>query len=199
MRWPAANQPVAKLQISQAQEAVNRSRKESAPATLRPAPAALLPATATSDIPWRDVSSQKSTTQQQRAGSPNKFRSLTLDPLHLEALLRKAPRESTAAATRDEATISLPMPDGSFMRFQMLESPVMEPALAARYPDIRTFRGQAIDGQAATTRFDWTPQGFHGILLTPRGTVLIEPQQANQTSEYVAYFQGDVPGGDDGV
>jgi hypothetical protein len=148
----------------------------------------------TSDIPWRE-SRQKFSPQQLRVGDPNKARLVTLDKWHLESLLRKAPREFTEAAKREEASISLPMPDGSFMRFQIQESPVMEPALAARYPDIRTFRGQALDGQIATTRFDWTPQGFHGILLTPRGTVLIEPEQANQTSDYLAYFQGDTTAG----
>ncbi|HEU0253098.1 MAG TPA: M12 family metallo-peptidase, partial [Pyrinomonadaceae bacterium] len=179
--WPA-NQPAAK---PQAQGPVNSNSS---------APASLPPAAQESDIPWRE-SSQKSTAQQQRVGAPIKSRSVTLDPLHLEALLRKAPLESTATSASAEASISLPMPDGSYMRFHIQESPVMEPALAARYPNIRTFRGQAVDGQAATTRFDWTPQGFHAMLLTPRGTVLIEPAQLNQTSEYISYFQGDTPGG----
>ena len=55
----------------------------------------------------------------------------------------------------------------------------MERSLAARFPEIRTFRGQSIDGDATIARFDWTPQGFHAILLTPRGAVLIEPDDAD--------------------
>src|SRR5688572_15701488 len=65
------------------------------------------------DSPWRESATQKSTTQVQRTGGPKKFRSLTLDQFPLQSLLRKAPREFTPAATRDQVSLSLPMPDGS--------------------------------------------------------------------------------------
>jgi len=147
-----------------------------------------------SDALWRDVSPEKLSSQEQRqtAGRPNKYRSLSLDTIHLQSLLRRAPREFTGT---DAPIISLPMPDGSMMRFKIYDSPVMEEGLASRFPQIRTFTGQALDGSAVTTRFDWTPQGFHAILLTSRGTVLIEPDGPNQTSSYIAYFQGDLPAG----
>ncbi len=147
-----------------------------------------------SDALWRDVSPEKLLSEQQRqtAGRPNKYRLLSLDTIHLQSLLRRAPREFTAD---DAPIISLPMPDGSMLRFKIYDSPVMEQSLASRFPQIRTFTGQALDGSAVTTRFDWTPQGFHAILLTARGTVLIEPDGPNQTSSYIAYFQGDLPAG----
>ncbi|HEX5602693.1 MAG TPA: M12 family metallo-peptidase, partial [Pyrinomonadaceae bacterium] len=147
-----------------------------------------------SDALWRDVSPEKLLSQEQRqtAGRPNKYRSLSLDTIHLESLLRRAPREFTAG---DAPIISLPMPDGSMQRFKIYDSPVMEAGLASRFPQIRTFTGQALDGSAVTTRFDWTPQGFHAIVLTSRGTVLIEPDGPNQISSYIAYFQGDLPAG----
>ena len=34
------------------------------------------------------------------------------------------------------------MPDGEMERFSVLNSPVMAPALAARYPEIQVFAGQ---------------------------------------------------------
>jgi hypothetical protein len=152
----------------------------------------------TSDALWRDVNVEKlsAPTQPQVAGRPKKYRSLSLDTIHLQSLLRRAPREFTAAANSpDVPIISLPMPDGSMQRFKIYDSPIMEEGLAARYPEIRTFSGQSLDGSAINTRFGWTPQGFHAILLTPRGTVLIEPEASNQTSSYISYFQGDVPAG----
>src|SRR6185503_18569229 len=150
----------------------------------------------TSDALWRDVNPEKQLSQQQQqiAGRPNKYRSLSLDTIHLQSLLRRAPREFTDAVNNPDAPIiSLPMPDGSMLRFKIQDSPIMEEGLASRYPQIRTFTGKALDGSPITTRFDWTPQGFHAILLTPRGTVLIEPDGPDQTSSYIAYFQGDLP------
>ncbi|HEU4833222.1 MAG TPA: M12 family metallo-peptidase, partial [Pyrinomonadaceae bacterium] len=150
----------------------------------------------TSDALWRDTTPEKQLPQQQAAGRPNKYRSLSLDTIHLQSLLRRAPREFTDAANGPDAPIiSLPMPDGSMMRFKLLDSPIMEEGLATRYPQIRTFTGKSLDGSPVTTRFDWTPQGFHAILLTPRGTVLIEPDGPDQTSSYIAYFQSDLPAG----
>ncbi len=152
----------------------------------------------TSDALWRDANTEKVSAQQQRqtGGRPHKYRSLSLDTIHLQSLLRRAPREFTAAARNPDAPIiSLPMPDGSMMRFKIHDSPIMEEGLATRFPQIRTFSGEALDGTAATTRFDWTPSGFHAIVLTTRGTVLIEPDGPNQTTSYIAYFQGDTTAG----
>jgi hypothetical protein len=50
--------------------------------------------------------------------------------------------------------LSLPAPAGGFQRFSVAESPVMEPGLAAKHPDIKTYSGRGIDDRAATIRFD---------------------------------------------
>ena len=52
----------------------------------------------------------------------------------------------------------------------------MEKSLADRYPELKTYRGQGIDDPTAITRFDWTPSGFHAIILSTRGTILIQPE-----------------------
>ena len=69
----------------------------------------------------------------------------------------------------------------------------MEPALAAQFPEIKTYSGQGIDDSTATTRFDWTPEGFHAVIISNAGTVLIEPYNAGTTESYIVYFQRDVP------
>src|SRR5439155_23856916 len=73
------------------------------------------------------------------------------------------------------------------------ESPVMESRLAALFPDIRTYRGQGLDDPTATTRFDVTPAGFHAIVLSAHGTVIIEPAARGRSRQYVSYDQRDAP------
>jgi hypothetical protein len=136
--------------------------------------------------PWQDVDSKSSlhvTAQQQR--------SLKLNVELLQTILRRAPQESLNS---NEVTLDLPLPDAGFMRFNIEDSPIMEKSLAARYPEIKTYRGQGIDDPTATTRFDWTPSGFHAIILSTRGTVFIEPASSGDVVNYVAYFQDQLPG-----
>ncbi|MGE3822318.1 MAG: zinc-dependent metalloprotease family protein, partial [Isosphaeraceae bacterium] len=116
---------------------------------------------------------------------------LTIDQGMLTELLRNAPMEFTAAAAAP-LEFHLPMPDGSFDRFAVLEAPIMEPGLAAKFPDMKTYRGQGIDDPAATIRFDVTPLGFHAQVLSPEGAVYVDPYYHLDTSLYISYHKRDL-------
>jgi hypothetical protein len=79
------------------------------------------------------------------------------------------------------------MPDGSYERFRIEESPVVEPKLAERLTGVNTYRGRGIDDPTLTTRFDRTPLGFHAIVLSPAGTYFVQPVALGQTDDYVSY------------
>ena len=98
---------------------------------------------------------------------PMRGQGIALDPVALERKIAQIPMEFTQQATAAPAIMTLPTPDGGFMHFSIVESPVMMPALAAQFPDIRTFVGQGIEDRAATLRMDSTPLGFHAQVLSP--------------------------------
>jgi uncharacterized protein (TIGR03437 family) len=124
---------------------------------------------------------------------PKFHRALSLNEITQREMLRHAPMEFSKAARQTQVIMSLPMPDGTFARFRVEESPVLAPQLAARFPTIKTYRGRGLDDPTAITRFDVTPAGFHAIVLSARGTVFIEPDASGQTGNYVSYDQRDAP------
>jgi hypothetical protein len=127
-------------------------------------------------------------------GAPPKlYRALSLNEMAQREVLRHAPMEFSKAARQTQVVITLPMPDGTFARFRVEESPVLAPQLAARFPAIRTYRGRGLDDETAITRFDMTPAGFHAIVLSARGTVIIEPEAHGPAGKYVSYDQRNEP------
>ncbi len=88
--------------------------------------------------------------------------------------------------------IELPAPDGTFWKFSVVESPVMEGSLAERFPMIKTYYGQGIVNNVSVLRFDVTPQGFHAQVLSPEGNWYIDPYSMSTTEFYMSYFKRDL-------
>ncbi|MDP3612582.1 MAG: hypothetical protein Q8R98_12070, partial [Rubrivivax sp.] len=78
---------------------------------------------------WRDAGAQLAATSS-RGTAPavraSRLRATTLDRLSMAAQLASAPMEGSTAARQSPLVIALPSPDGSFQRFQIVESPIME-------------------------------------------------------------------------
>jgi hypothetical protein len=114
----------------------------------------------------------------------------------LKAALSGVPLENSAAALVDNKIITLPMPNGSFERFRIVESPMMESGLAAEFPEIKTYSGYSIDNPSSYVRFDTTMFGFHAMVRTTEGLVLIDPYTANDSRNksdiYVSYLRKDI-------
>jgi hypothetical protein len=122
----------------------------------------------------------------------SRFRAFTLNRGGMEMKLTGAPREFTAAARQGTFILSLPAPGKGFQRFAVQESSVMEPGLAAKHPDIKTYSGTGIDDPGATIRFDLTPLGFHASVRGPSGHWYIDPYFHLDQSVYAVYSRQDL-------
>jgi len=72
------------------------------------------------------------------------------------------------------AEISLPVSNGSIQRFSVVNSPIMEPNIAARYPDFKTYKIQGIDDPLASGRLSLNPSGFRGMVRNTEGVSYID-------------------------
>lgn len=141
---------------------------------------------------WRDIEDGEIAARSARQVVPQRYRVVALDEPLLRALLAGAPAESAAAARNSPLEVALPAPDGGVARFRVVDSPIMEPALAAKYPSIRTYAGQGIDDPTATLRFDLTPAGFRAQVLSADGSWYIDPYQPGDSVHHIAYARADL-------
>lgn len=91
-------------------------------------------------------------------------------------------------------TFEIPMPDGTLHRFRIFEVPCMDPALAARYPNLKTFAGESLESSGAVVRLSLTARGLHALILSPAGDVFINPadeQPTDRTEFYVSFYKSD--------
>lgn len=141
---------------------------------------------------WSVDSDVSTVSQGERNFYPQRHLTLTLNMRELKKVLTTVPLERTESARRANIALVLPLPDGQTGRFRIVESPIMEPGLAAKFPDIHTYSGQGIDDRGSTVRFDLTAAGFHAMVRSPKGTVYIDPCSRNDTDHYVSYYRRDL-------
>ncbi|MDH3390151.1 MAG: M12 family metallo-peptidase, partial [Gammaproteobacteria bacterium] len=138
---------------------------------------------------WRELPSQDSIAPRGAADVEPVARRYEADNLALRGLLAQAPHETSGDLSHQ---LYLPMPDGSLLPFSVVESPIVAPGLAARFPGIRSFKVAGVDGERAAGRIDITPLGFHGMIETADGMVYINPEDfRSQDNVYLSRFTAD--------
>ena len=147
---------------------------------------------------WAPINEAAISSSRAKAATVKAYQTMALNQDALTALLAQAPMEFSTDANASPPTIELPMPNGTLARFSFVESPIMEPGLAQKFPNIKTYRAQGIDDPSASARFDWTPLGFHAMVLSSAGTVVIDPYSPGATSKsadlsrpYMSYWKHD--------
>lgn len=142
---------------------------------------------------WRDVDPTVPTQRQLRGGGaifhlmPKEYRLLRLDSARMTEKLGLA----QARGAPQTISIEVPLPDGRNVVLDVYKSSVMAPALAAKYPDIRTYTARGRTERAIHGRLDFTRHGFHGLLDTPEGQVFVDPRGTRSDRYYVSYYRRD--------
>lgn len=138
---------------------------------------------------WKDVASKS---ENKKTNNLHTYRSLQLDTKTWKAHLATAPLEFSETATKNSLQIELPMPDGTMQLFNIVESPILAPKLAAQFPNIKTYTAQGIDDPTALARLDFTLKGFHAYIMGKDGTTIIDPLDTHQLDgNYITYHKND--------
>ncbi|MBA2614085.1 MAG: T9SS type A sorting domain-containing protein [Bacteroidetes bacterium] len=141
---------------------------------------------------WSPVSESTIKQTGKRQIVPNKYLSFQLNGNDLKTQLLSAPLESNVKINQSTCIISLPVPNGTIQKFKVIESPIMEPGLAAQFPNIKTYSIKGIDDAYANGKLDWTPEyGFHAMVRTINGDYFIDPYCLENLTDYITYYTSD--------
>ncbi len=128
-----------------------------------------------------------------RTVQPAKGTAFSVNWTNLRATLDRAPTESASEAVRQSnMVVSLPAPNGQFQRFALVETSIMEPGLAEKMPEFRSYMGQGIDDPTATLALTDSTLGLHASVLTPNGSWYIDPYVHLETDTHVSYYRNDL-------
>ena len=114
---------------------------------------------------------------------------LQLDVTAMQQVGKTAQKEFSD--TRNATTIiDLPLPDGSFQKFKIWESPLMEPELAAKFPHIKTYILKGVDDPFASGRMSVSPDEFGAFFTSHQfgQDVFIRKALKNSTALYLSYW-----------
>ncbi|PDV99183.1 reprolysin-like metallopeptidase [Candidatus Chloroploca asiatica] len=127
------------------------------------------------------------------ADDPLRYVTLLAVEEPIDAVLNRAPREDSPRAWERAAILDLPLPDGSVASFALVESPVMAPELAARYPQIRTYLGQQRDDPSVTARLTRSQNGYHAFIIGPTTSSYVTPYGGPDRTLHIAFASSDLP------
>lgn len=87
-----------------------------------------------------------------------------------------------------QTVITLPLPDGKMVQYELEAYSVLPPALAAKYPDIMTYKGHEVGTASNTGRFDISPRGFNGMFMHAGEQIFVDIQR---NGTYAVYYKKD--------
>jgi len=144
---------------------------------------------------WQQVEGKtiENKTKVKRASFPQDYKLWKLDLQNLKNKLRNAPVRGEVKGVSN-VIIFLPNADGQLEKFRVLETPIMEPELAAKYPTIKSYVGKGIDDVTATARFSVTEFGLHSMTLSAgKSTAYIDPY-TEDAQNYIIYNRASLIG-----
>ena len=112
-----------------------------------------------------------------------------LNLVSLKSSLSNAPERMTNS--KSNSIVSIPNAEGVIERYSIYENSNMDAALAAKYPEIKSYIGIGIDNPTATAYFSVSPLGFKSMVLSAdKSAVFIEPVSADLNT-YTVYRKAD--------
>ncbi len=124
---------------------------------------------------------------------PLSYRMLDTDYDGLRKLLLKQ-GHVPGTVNLDTLQLSFPLPEGGWEPYVITQIQVLPPELADKYPGIKTYTGKSLTYPADNIRLDISPKGISAMILSTRGTIIMDPFCGFDTVHVITYYKKNLPG-----
>jgi hypothetical protein len=114
-----------------------------------------------------------------------------LNEFKMQEAVSNAPIEVIGQAFPKQVIFELPTPDGGIEKYFICHHQIMHPDLAKKYKGIYTLAAVNVNNPAITARLDYTPFGFHAMVMADDATYFIDPLTNENTGIYQVYYKKD--------
>ena len=120
---------------------------------------------------------------------PDTYRLYRLDEAGMRSELAQHNTVTTGQNNKIANELQLPLPSGKLISLKVAEQSIMAAELAAKYPEIKTYRVDANDNNGIYGVIDITQQGFHAMLFMPNGLQwFVDPRKSADETFYISYY-----------
>ena len=126
-----------------------------------------------------------------RSSTPKEFKIFSLDLIGFQNSIASAPLRGQITG-KSNIIIELPNSEGNLEKFRVIETPIMEPGLALKFPMIKSYAAQGIDNPSSVARFSVTQFGLHSMTLnSEKSTMFIDPYTTDKQN-YIVYSKSSL-------
>ncbi len=145
---------------------------------------------------WKSINQEDLPEHLEQSITPDHFSTFQLDFNQFQESLVNTPWEDLTNSAAAGKVIYLPMPNGELAQFKIWETSIFQPITAARYPQLRSYRGVGLDNTGAAVRIAISPKGVHLGIHSPDGDIYVDPYANGNTELYISYYtKDDMTGG----
>jgi hypothetical protein len=142
---------------------------------------------------WTKITRNSSDELRPRWTNPKVFSLYQVDLDKIKNDLEKAPKRFSG----DESLVlKFPDSDGNIRNYIVQEASIMEPALQAQFPEMRTYTGWEKGAPSNTIRFSVTPQTGISIMYFDGWVISYLDSYTKNNSSYILYKRKDLPKND---
>lgn len=109
----------------------------------------------------------------------------------IKEILWSAPYEDQSTAIDSRAILKLMMADGRMLSFGIVRYDMQEPLLAAKFDNIRTFKGVCLSDRKIRVRLDYTVHGLRAVVNSPGSHIYIEHFKRGHKNYKIIYDRRD--------